>query len=167
VTNKGVWIYENQNRGIPDKRAWQSRNTKQAIQNNKKSNGTTSTMSTLQQQHISLGIGIDPDTAEISNHPITTLRIPFKIAYFGSLTCNLHHSTVTFNLINNPSRANLVVRIVSCVTKCQYFQHPGCLAKSSDTHLQVHQVLHCARSTPRLVNSANFPVGLLGRSCLW
>jgi hypothetical protein len=96
------------------------RKTTMALQVRKDSRRPRKTTSMLQQQSISLGIRINPDTAKISNHPIPTLRITLEMAYIGSRTCNLHHPTVTLALINYPSRPNLIVRIVSYPQICQF-----------------------------------------------
>jgi hypothetical protein len=87
---------------------------KLATKNKKAPRRSNSTTLTLQQQHISLGVGIDPDAAEIANHPITTLRIFAITTELRNLTCNFHHPSVALALVDDPPRANVVVRIVSC-----------------------------------------------------
>jgi hypothetical protein len=59
------------------------------------------------------GIGIDPDTAEVADHSIATERIGAILEMLSRLVYNRPHPSVTLVFIDGPSRADLVVCVMS------------------------------------------------------
>ena len=141
-----------------------SANTRQAILIIKKS--PKQPKRSLQRPHnraCSSSIRIDPNTAIPTNLAIPTLSMGTVTAASSTQTRNLHHPIITLALIDSPTRADVIICIVSCVPQSTSKPLGGLLRRVKSTYRRGYRDLHCAESIRRFGRWWIFPMGLLGR----